>query len=173
MTADWIAFFSLALIAIVSAVMMIVSRHAVYSALYLVLNFAAIAVFYLLLNAPFIAMVQITVYAGAIMVLFLFVIMLLGVERVETTASLPYQGPLAIVLGFALFLLLGYGLLSSGGASGTALAALTGGGFGSPKAIGELLFDRYLIPFEVTSVLLLVAMVGAIVLTGKSRRMRQ
>ncbi|MGA9532552.1 MAG: NADH-quinone oxidoreductase subunit J [Anaerolineales bacterium] len=172
MTADWIAFASLALIATVTAVMMIVSRHAIYSALYLVLNFATIAVFYLLLSAPFIAMVQITVYTGAIMVLFLFVIMLLGVERVGTTPSLPYQGPLAIGLGLALFLLLGYGLISSGESTGAALSALTNGGFGSPTSIGELLFDQYLIPFEVTSVLLLVAMVGAILLTGKSRRMR-
>jgi len=173
MTADWIAFGLLAVIATVTAVMMILSHHAVYSALYLVLNFATIAVFYLLLDAPFIAMVQITVYAGAIMVLFLFVIMLLGMERVETTPSLPYQAPIAIGLGFALFLLLGYGLITSGGSTGAALSALTGSGFGSPTAIGELLFDRYLIPFEVTSVLLLVAMVGAILLTGKKRRLRQ
>jgi NADH-quinone oxidoreductase subunit J len=167
MTADWVAFGVLALIAIVTAVMMIVSRHAVYSALYLVLNFATIAVFYLLLHAPFIAMVQITVYAGAIMVLFLFVIMLLGVERVETTPSLPYQGPVAIGLGVVLFLLLGYGLLSSGQGAG-ALAALAGG-FGSPTSIGKLLFDQYLAPFEVTSVLLLVAMVGAILLTHRKQ----
>ena len=73
----------LAVIAIGSAVGMLTSRNAVYSALYLVLNFATIGVFYIVLNAPFIAMVQITVYAGAIMVLFLFVIMLLGAEQLR------------------------------------------------------------------------------------------
>ncbi|HQV95062.1 MAG TPA: NADH-quinone oxidoreductase subunit J, partial [Anaerolineales bacterium] len=80
MTLDLALFLLLALIAIASALGMLISRNTVYSALYLVLNFVTVAVFYLLLSAPFIAMVQITVYAGAIMVLFLFVIMLLGAE---------------------------------------------------------------------------------------------
>lgn len=169
MTSDMIAFFGLAAVAVVTAVMMIASRNTVYSALYLVLNFTTIAIFYLLLNAAFIAMVQITVYAGAIMVLFLFVIMLLGVERVETSPSLPYQGPVAVVLGFGLLILLGYSLtLQPGGLDG-ALASL-GEGFGSPSAVGELLFNEYLVPFEITSVLLLVAMIGAILLTGRRRR---
>jgi NADH-quinone oxidoreductase subunit J len=78
-----IVFGALAIVAIVSAGMMLYSRNAVYSALWLVLNFTTIAVLYLILNAPFIAMVQITVYAGAIMVLFLFVIMLLGAENLR------------------------------------------------------------------------------------------
>lgn len=148
--------------------MMIASRNAIYSALYLVLNFATIAVFFLLLNAAFIAMVQVTVYAGAIMVLFLFVIMLLGVERVETEASLPLQTPIAIGMGLVLLLLLGYGLVQgSGGAHGELEQ-----GFGSPAVIGQLLFDKYLIPFEVTSVVLLVAMIGAILLTARRRRVR-
>lgn len=168
MTPDLIAFGGLALVAVIAAVMMIASRSTVYSALFLVLNFATIAVFYLLLQAPFIAMVQVTVYAGAIMVLFLFVIMLLGVERVETSPSLPYQGPLAIVLGFILLVLFGYALLVLPGSQQT-LSQLTAG-FGSPADIGALLFDKYLIPFEVTSLLLLVAMVGAILLTGRRKR---
>lgn len=168
MSLDLIAFFGLAAVAVVTAVMMIASHNTVYSALYLVLNFAAIAVFYLLLNAAFIAMVQITVYAGAIMVLFLFVIMLLGIERVETTPSLPYQGPIAIGLGFMLLILLGYSLTLQGDGLGGALATLSEG-FGSPSIVGELLFKEYLVPFEVTSVLLLVAMVGAILLTGRRR----
>lgn len=168
MTPDLIAFGGLALVAVIAAVMMIASRSTVYSALFLVLNFATIAVFYLLLQAPFIAMVQVTVYAGAIMVLFLFVIMLLGVERVATSPSLPYQGPVAIVLGFILLLLFGYALLVLPG-SQQALSQLAAG-FGSPADIGALLFDKYLIPFEVTSLLLLVAMVGAILLTGRRKR---
>ena len=169
MTADWIAFFGLAIIAVITAVMMIASRNTVYSALYLVLNFATIAVFYLLLNAPFIAMVQVTVYAGAIMVLFLFVIMLLGVEQVDPAKGLPYQGPVAIVLGFALLVLMGYSLtLQPEGLAG-AMQAVTES-FGSPAGIGSLLFNEYLVPFEITSVLLLVAMVGAILLTDRRRK---
>lgn len=166
MTLDLLGFIALSIIAIVSAVMMIASRHAVYSALFLVLNFATIAVLYLLLNAPFIALVQITVYAGAIMVLFLFVIMLLGVERVEESPGLPYQGPVAIGLGFALVLLFGFALLPRGEGAMGQIAE----GFGSPAAVGRLLFDRYLVPFEITSVLLLVAMVGAIYLAGVPSR---
>lgn len=169
MTPDLIAFFGLGLVAVITAVMMIASRNAIYSALYLVLNFATIAVFYLLLQAPFIAMVQITVYAGAIMVLFLFVIMLIGVERVETTPSLTYQGPIAISLGVVLLFLFGYSLTLQSDGLGAGLASLSES-FGSPTVIGELLFDEYLVPFEVTSVLLLVAMVGAILLTGRRRR---
>jgi NADH-quinone oxidoreductase subunit J len=83
MTLDLILFYGLAAVAVLSAVSMLLSGNAVYSALFLVINFITIATLYLLLNAAFIAMVQITVYAGAIMVLFLFVIMLLGAELLE------------------------------------------------------------------------------------------
>jgi NADH-quinone oxidoreductase subunit J len=92
---DLILFLVLALVAVATAIGMLLSRNAVYSALFLVLNFVTVAVFYLLLGAPFIAMAQVTVYAGAIMVLFLFVIMLLGAEA-GSPADLPWQRPLAI-----------------------------------------------------------------------------
>ena len=81
---------------------MLLSRNTVYSALFLVLNFVTVAVFYLLLGAPFIAMAQVTVYAGAIMVLFLFVIMLLGTEVLPASNILPWQRPLAVVLAAVL-----------------------------------------------------------------------
>ncbi|PIZ25137.1 MAG: NADH-quinone oxidoreductase subunit J, partial [Chloroflexi bacterium CG_4_10_14_0_8_um_filter_57_5] len=93
-----ILFIVLAITAIATAIGLLVSRNAVYAALFLVLNFATVAVFYLLLGAPFIAMAQVTVYAGAIMVLFLFVIMLLGAEKLPKGQALPWQRPLAIVL---------------------------------------------------------------------------
>ena len=102
MSADLIVFLVLSLIAIASALGMLFSRNAVYSALFLVLNFVTVAVFYLLLGAPFIAMSQITVYAGAIMVLFLFVIMLLGADSLAPTNSLPWQKPLAGLLSVVL-----------------------------------------------------------------------
>src|SRR5262245_57119061 len=101
MTLDLIFFLILSLIAIVTALGMLLSRNAVYSALFLVLNFATVAVFYILLSAPFIAMVQVTVYAGAIMVLFLFVIMLLGAEAISAEMKrqdLILPGALAIAL---------------------------------------------------------------------------
>ena len=170
MTPDLIVFFALAAVAIASAVLMIASANAIYSALYLVVNLTASAVFYLLLAAPFIAFVQVTVYAGAIMVLFLFVIMLLGADRVELTPSLPLQAPLAVGLGFALIVILGYGLLAGVGAG--AAGRLLPADFGGPRQVGEVLFQSYLLPFEVTSVLLLVAMVGAIVLTRDEPRAR-
>src|SRR3954452_12272989 len=100
-------------IAIAAAVAMLLSKNAVHAALFLIVNFACIAFFYLMLNAPFLAMIQITVYAGAIMVLFLFVIMLLGAEKahVERDAIL-WQRPLAIVLGLILLAEAGYVLFS-------------------------------------------------------------
>src|SRR3989304_2440086 len=102
MTLDLILFLLLALVAISTAFGMLLSRNAVYSALFLALNFVTVAVFYLLLGAPFIAMSQITVYAGAIMVLFLFVIMLLGAESLAPAKSLPWQRPLAFILAVTL-----------------------------------------------------------------------
>jgi len=111
MTPDLVLFFALAVVAIVSAIAMIASRNAVYSALFLVLNFITIATIYLLLNAAFIAMVQVTVYAGAIMVLFLFVIMLLGSEREERTSAMPWQAPTAFVFSIALLIIIAGALL--------------------------------------------------------------
>jgi len=167
MSVDLILFLILALVAVATAAGMLTSRNAVYSALYLVLNFATGAVFYLLLGAPFIAMVQITVYAGAIMVLFLFVIMLLGAEQLAPAQALPWQRPLAIGLAVVLAAEAAYLLFARGAVSGWIEAAAEG--FGSPQAVGGVLFNQYLLHFEVTSVLLLVAMVGAIVLTKKEK----
>ncbi|MGD8553937.1 MAG: NADH-quinone oxidoreductase subunit J [Anaerolineales bacterium] len=169
MTIQLILFLGLAIIAVVTAASMLISRNAVYSALFLVLNFLTVAVLYLLLNAAFIALVQVTVYAGAIMVLFLFVIMLLGAERVEVEPSLPWQRPVAIVIGLALAAELALVLLVRETNLGGALEAVDRN-FGSPTAVGETLFDKFLVPFEVTSVLLLVAMVGAIVMTRRERK---
>jgi NADH-quinone oxidoreductase subunit J len=171
MTLNLLLFLLLSLIAISTAIGMLLSRNAVYSALFLVLNFITVAVFYLLLGAPFIAMAQVTVYAGAIMVLFLFVIMLLGAESLPPAQVLPWQKPLAGVLAAALaveatFILITrarpIGDVASPDASVNTVTNL--------RALGETLFTQYLLPFEVTSILLLVAMVGAIVLVRKEKR---
>ncbi len=167
MTVNLILFLVLAVVCIATAVGMLFSRSAIYAALFLVLNFATVAVFYVLLNAPFIAMSQVTVYAGAIMVLFIFVIMLLGTESLPRTHVLPWQRPAAIVLAGILVLEAGY-LLFARGMSGATIAQLDAN-FGSPQKIGEALFGNYLLPFEITSVLLLIAMVGAIILTQKDK----
>lgn len=171
MTIDLLLFLGLALIAVMASIAMIASRSAVYSALFLVLNFLTIATLYLLLNAAFIAVVQITVYAGAIMVLFLFVIMLLGTERESIDGGIRWQMPLAFVLGLALAGELAYVLLRDDIVQGP-LADLSAE-FGSPASIGRVLFSEYLVPFEVTSILLLVAMIGAIVITRKQRMERK
>jgi NADH-quinone oxidoreductase subunit J len=169
MTLQMLLFLVLALVAIASALGMLISRNAVYSALFLVLNFATVAVYFLLLNAPFIAVAQVSVYAGAIMVLFLFVIMLLGAERAAQAQSIPWQRPLAISLAIVLLLEAGFILLGQRGVVPMVTSELPSG-FGSPAQVGTELFQNYLLPFEVTSVLLLVAMIGAIVLTKNEKK---
>ena len=164
MDGNLITFYILALVAIGAALGMLFSKNSIYSALFLILNFATVAVFYLILGAPFIAMSQVTVYAGAIMVLFLFVIMLLGADRLAGNDTLIWQKPFSWLLAI---LLVGVGAYQIGlvGVSDAATQSFIGGDFGGPEAVGLVLFNQYLLPFEVTSVLLLVAMVGAIVLT--------
>ena len=163
-----ILFILLAAIAVVAALGMLFSRNAVHSALFLVLNFATIAVFYIVLNAPFIAMVQVTVYAGAIVVLFLFVIMLLGAERLRALAGLSggdrWQRILAGILAVALLGVTAIALLQVN-APGGEIPMIDS----SPLALGLALFEGYVLPFELTGVLLLAAMIGVVVL-GKSKK---
>lgn len=161
-----ILFYILAVTAVATAAGLLLSRNSVYAALFLVLNFATVAVFYLLLGAPFIALVQVTVYAGAIMVLFLFVIMLLGAEKLPKAQVLPWQRPLSI--GLAAILLVEAGFLLYQRLRASAVLAAPGAELNTTatlQTLGMALFNQYLLPFEVTSILLLVAMVGAIVLT--------
>lgn len=170
MNSDLIVFLVLSLVSIAAALGMLFSRNAVYSALFLVLNFSTVAVFYILLGAPFIAMAQITVYAGAIMVLFLFVIMLLGAENLPSTKALPWQRPLAVILAVVLAVEALYLLLSR--ASSDAAITAPDASVNTVENLREMamtLFNQYLLPFEVTSVLLLVALIGAIVLTRKEK----
>ncbi|MFH2103352.1 MAG: NADH-quinone oxidoreductase subunit J [Chloroflexota bacterium] len=165
-----ILFMILAAVAVLTAVGLLSSRNAIYAALFLVLNFATVAVFYLLLGAPFIAMVQVTVYAGAIMVLFLFVIMLLGAEKLPKGKVLPWQRPLAITL--AAILVVEGGILLFQRLSLAATIPNPGAEVNTVEALQDLgnqLFSQYLLPFEVTSIVLLVAMIGVIVLTKQEK----
>jgi len=172
MTSELLVFLVLSLVAIASALGMLFSRNTIYSALFLVLNFVTVAVFYLMLGAPFIAMSQITVYAGAIMVLFLFVIMLLGAENLTSSPSqaMPWQKPLAFILALILTVESVY-LIFARAKLDTVITApdAATNSMESLREMAMTLFDKFLLPFEVTSILLLVAMVGAIVLAKKEK----
>ena len=169
-----IVFFVLAFVAVGTAVSMLVTRNAIYSALFLVLNFGTVAILYLILGAPFIAISQITVYAGSVVVLFLFVIMLLGAERMPGGEPLRWQRFLAVPLIVILAADFALNISRLGGSlPGAEPAPL---GYGAPADIGKILFTQYALPFEVTAIILLVAVVGAIVLaklerTGRRRDM--
>jgi NADH-quinone oxidoreductase subunit J len=163
MTTELITFLILAVIAIATALGMLFSRNAVYAALFLILNFGTVAVFYLLLNAPFIALAQVTVYGGAIMVLFLFVIMLLGAEQTGMIPPTFWIQRTPLFLGAVL--LVEIIVIFYNQRNNLPVVAPPTADFGTPTSVGEILFSQYLLPFEVTSILLLVAMIGAIVLS--------
>jgi len=175
MTSELLVFLVLSLVAIASALGMLFSRNTIYSALFLVLNFITVAVFYLMLGAPFIAMSQITVYAGAIMVLFLFVIMLLGAENLTSSPSqaMPWQRPLAFILALTLTVESVY-LIFARAKLDTVITApdAATNSMENLREMAMTLFDKFLLPFEITSILLLVAMVGAIVLAKKEKGAR-
>ncbi len=168
MTAELLLFLILAIIAIAAAAAMLLSRNTVYSALFLIVNFLAVAVIYLTLGAPFVALAQITVYAGAIMVLFLFVIMMLGAEHLKEKEPVRWQRPLAIVLALALVIEGVYGLLTRVGTQ--MMSTPRAETLADPKALGNLLYTQYSLPFEITSIILLVAAIGAVVLTRGDKK---
>jgi NADH-quinone oxidoreductase subunit J len=160
-----IVFYIVSALAIGAALAMVASRNAVHAALFMVGNFALVAVLYLLLRASFIATIQVIVYAGAIMVLFLFVIMMLNVSQAERPQDRLFGlDSLAPLLAFGLLAVL---VFVVSGVLPPAATADSGLVFADIQDIGGLLFTRYLYPFEITSVLLLVAMIGAVVLARR------
>ncbi len=160
-----LAFVLLALVALFSAVMMVTRRNLVHSALYLVVTFLAVAAIYVVLHAEFLAVVQVLVYAGGIMVLFLFVILLVDLPREMAARKRSRKGHVAtaLILSALVVGLLGYELATTRGTSGPPGSPLSAEG-GNLEAVALTLFRYYLLPFEVVSLLLLVAMVGAILL---------
>ena len=167
MSLAFILFFIFALIAVAGAVLLIVAREPIHSALALILVMMSLAALYLILGAEFIAAVQIIVYAGAIMVLFVFVIMLLNAgveERTNWSKIATYAG---IPLGVLLLLELAHWMAHS------AMGATLASGAGAPnemvstQALSQLLFQTYLFPFEATSILILIAIIGAVVLAHR------
>ena len=162
-----VLFFFLAAVAVASAVAMLLNKNPIYSVLLLIVTLFALAGLYVLLNASFIAAVHLIVYAGAIMVLFLFVIMLLDlkedIERINLKRFSRIVALLAVLIFLGEIFLITLMTLKGKGIN----VGLGQGIAGDVPAIGELLFTKYLLPFEVASVLLLVAIIGAVVLAKK------
>lgn len=158
-------FYLLSFLAIAFALMVVLSKNPVHSVLYLVLTFFAIAGHYVLLNAQFLAAVHIIVYAGAIMVLFLFVIMLLNLNKeTEPHKSVWLKTSAAVASGLLLVVLVG----SIKSAESVHAALPFNSSIGLIQNLGKTLFSDFLLPFEVSSILLLSAMVGAVMLGKKS-----
>jgi NADH-quinone oxidoreductase subunit J len=158
-------------IALGAAVGVLFQRNAVHAALLLVINLLCVAVLFLTLQAEFLFVAQIIVYAGAIVVLFLFVIMLLGVDREEILAEpRRFQIRQGILGGLVALLLVGALFGTLGGARVAARLPDAGAGFGSVQSIGNALFTTYLLPFEVTGLLLLVATIGILMLAKREPR---
>lgn len=159
-------FILFATIAIASALVMITNKNAVYSALFLVVNLVSLAAIYLLLEAQFLAVIQILVYAGAIMVLFLFVIMLLNQANVEEVlGQISVKYIVSVLLSMVVLSQIMYAI-----ASWTDVLPITTESIkavGTVEEIGEVLFTDYLLPFEVTGILLTAAVVGALMIAQR------
>jgi NADH-quinone oxidoreductase subunit J len=170
---DLIVFWVFAPIAVCAAVGMVLSRNAVHSALFLIVNFFCLAVFFLVLGSPFLFAVQIIVYAGAIMVLFLFVIMLLGVDREESLIErIRGQRVIGITLGVGIALELFFAIRAGIGFAAKAPATFdqVANKGGNAAALSDVLFRSYFFPFEATSLLLIVAAIAAIVLAQRKAK---
>jgi len=165
-----VLFFIFGGVAVVAALAMVFSKNAIHSALFLLLNLVMVAALYVLLNAQFIAAIQIVVYAGAIVVLILFVVMLLGAELGEAIPSwITLRNGVMVLLSLVLLTVIGTAvfdtLFETRPQYGPVTAEMVAQR-GSVELVGESLFTTYLLPFELTSVLLLVGIVGVVVLGG-------
>jgi NADH-quinone oxidoreductase subunit J len=169
MSVHLILFLAFGTVCVAGAINLLAQTHPINSALSLIAVMAALAGEYLLLGAEFVAAVQVIVYAGAIMVLFVFTIMLLNAGEEERTKG----SRVAILFGVPGMLLgsilVAWVVLRHSGTESVRIGVLPGqkSGWGDPKTIGQLLFHEFLLPFEITSVLILIAIMGAVVLAGK------
>lgn len=160
-------FLIISLVAIVSAILVITCKNPINSALSLILTFFCLATYYVMLDAPFMAVVQVMVYAGAIMVLIVFTIMLLNI-RVDATKKHSHKIVLGSIIGFftlinTIFLLLKSQVVSPTGPYNVEMIKQ----IGHTELIGREMFTNFLLPFEITSILLLVAIVGAVIIAKK------
>jgi NADH-quinone oxidoreductase subunit J len=166
---EWFFFLIFAGIGTYGAFRVITMRNVVHCALHLVLTFIAVGAIYVILAAEFLAAVQVLVYAGAIMVLFLFVILLIQVEHTSAMRQAHRQSPLAIGVALVLFAEIAYVMFRKVAAIGPAgkVTPELQAQVGNTELVGSALYTTYLFPFEVASLLLLAAMIGAIVLMKK------
>ncbi|MBZ5537348.1 MAG: NADH-quinone oxidoreductase subunit J [Acidobacteriia bacterium] len=169
MTFDQILFYCLAAIAIISALMVITRRNPVHSAMFLITTLFSVAGIYLQLHAEFLAAVQVIVYVGGIMVLFLFVIMLVNLEVVSTERRFNKQWIIALIASAVLLVEFGYVIVRGGKSS--LLPPVTGPAQDltrkNSEQIGLMLYQNYMLPFEIASLLLLVAIIGAVILAKR------
>lgn len=161
-----ILFYFLSAMALGSAIMLVVSKNAVHSVLWLIITFFAISGHYILMNAQFLGIVNLIVYAGAIMVLFLFVIMLMNLNADIEPKKNRWMKMAGIVAGGCLLLVL-VAALKNAEIRGQQ-AQFNEGNIGLIQNLGQLLFTEYVVPFEISSILFLSAMVGAVVIGKKS-----
>jgi NADH-quinone oxidoreductase subunit J len=166
-----ILFYVFAVFLIASAVGVITARNPVHCALFLVLAFFHSAVIWLLMEAEFLAIVLLLVYVGAVMVLFLFVVMMLDINVAKLREGFTRYAPLGILVAALVVVEIGsvVWVKSLGGAAPEAVASVAVEGYSNTRALGELLYTKYLYPFELAAVLLLVAIVAAIALTMRHR----
>jgi len=161
---DAIFFYAFALIAVTGAVLTVTRRNAVHSAIWLIVSLLGVAGLFLLAQAEFLFAVQIVLYVGGVMVLFLFVIMLVNLDRAAIQSQFSKQWPLALVLAAVA----GFGMVAVFRKSGTVLPPMASPAEqGNTQWLSQVMFRQYLLPFELASVLLLVAMVGAVLMARK------
>jgi NADH-quinone oxidoreductase subunit J len=160
-------FLIITLVAIISAILVVTCKNPINSALSLIMTFFCLATYYVMLDAPFMAAVQVMVYAGAIMVLMVFTIMLLNI-RVDASKIHSHKLVFSSIIGFFTLLNIGYVIVKSRAAlpSGTYTGEIIKR-IGHTELIGKEMFTSFLLPFEITSILLLVAIVGAVILAKK------
>jgi NADH-quinone oxidoreductase subunit J len=168
-----IMFYLFALVAIASGVMVVSARNPVHSVLFLILAFFNAAGLFVLMGAEFLAMILVIVYVGAVAVLFLFVVMMLDIDFAQLRSGAMKYLPVGLLVGVILFaeLIFVFGSWAiSPSVSAVAAAPLpTAAGFSNTRALGNLLYTRYIFAFQVAGLILLVAMIGAIVLTLRHR----
>ena len=168
-----LAFYVFAFVVMASATMVVVSRNPVYSVLFLILAFFNAAALFILIGAEFIAMILIIVYVGAVAVLFLFVVMMLDINLTQLREGFLKYLPVGALIGLVLLLEILFGLGVLGGDSATMAglgkAGAQVGAIDNTRAIGRVLYTQYFYLFQAAGVVLLVAMIGAIVLTLRSR----
>jgi len=166
------AFYLFALCTIIGGLFTVISRNPVHSVLWLILAFLSSAGLFVLLGAEFVAMLLVIVYVGAVAVLFLFVVMMLDVDFAELKAEMAQYMPLALLIGVVLLmqLAMAFGAWEFADTAQSARAAITPADEHNTAALGLILYDQYFLLFQLAGLILLVAMVGAIVLTLRHRK---